>query len=129
MSTPAYVLAAWDFESTREEGCAFAIYPETTSEPLAYVVKREGAEEIARLMVAAPKLAERVRVLEESLNWCINQIDNSTCQHESTHRGGAIWTICDDCGNKWADDRGGFVPYVEPKELAAAREALAGAAS
>lgn len=26
------------------------------------------------------------------------------CEHEETHRGGAIWEICDHCGEKWADD-------------------------
>ena len=29
------------------------------------------------------------------------------CCHEDTHRGGAIWEICDHCGMKWADDEGG----------------------
>lgn len=28
----------------------------------------------------------------------------SECAHETTVRGGAIWTICKDCGAKWADD-------------------------
>ncbi len=31
----------------------------------------------------------------------------NTCLHEETHRGGVIWEICDTCGMKWADDRGG----------------------
>lgn len=51
-------------------------------------------------------------------------IDKNTCQHEETHRGGAIWTICDGCGMKWADDRGGFVPYIEPGVVTEARAAL-----
>ena len=29
------------------------------------------------------------------------------CGHETTHRGGVIWEICDDCGARWADDEGG----------------------
>ncbi len=33
-----------------------------------------------------------------------------TCEHEDTHRGGSIWTICDQCGKQWADDEGGFKP-------------------
>lgn len=53
--------------------------------------------------------------------------ERNECSHEETHRGGAIWTICDDCGRKWADDEGGFKPYQEPKEIAEARAAIAAA--
>lgn len=31
--------------------------------------------------------------------------DAKICAHETTHRGVAIWTICDDCGAKWADEK------------------------
>lgn len=34
------------------------------------------------------------------------------CEHKETHRGGAIWTICDECGAEFADDRGG-IPVVD----------------
>lgn len=50
--------------------------------------------------------------------------EKNTCLHKETHRGGAIWTICDDCGRKWADDEGG-VPddaHEWPKEIAAAQD-------
>lgn len=57
----------------------------------------------------------------------LREYDRNTCTHEETHRGGAIWTICDGCGMKWADDRGGFEPYQEPESIAAARALLAGA--
>lgn len=63
MTAAAHMLAAWDFEPTREEGCAFAIYPAATSEPLAYVAARDGSEEIARLMTASPKLRNALREL------------------------------------------------------------------
>jgi hypothetical protein len=33
--------------------------------------------------------------------------ERETCTHEETHRGGAMWEICDSCGKKWADDEGG----------------------
>lgn len=69
-----------------------------------------GAGEAGTLRVA---LANLVRLVEPML-----------CHHETTHRGGAIWTICDDCGTKWADDRGGFQPYEEPPALTAAYAAL-----
>ena len=60
--------------------------------------------------------------LAAALSKAIEEIDHNTCTHESTHRGGAIWTICDDCGRKWADDEGGFQPYEEPAWLTEARE-------
>lgn len=50
--------------------------------------------------------------------------ERNQCAHEETHRGGAIWTICDACGKKWADDEGGFKPHQEPSEIAALRDAL-----
>jgi ribosomal protein L37AE/L43A len=64
------------------------------------------------LVRATPRV--EARSLIEAL---VKHIECNECQHESTHRGGAIWTICDDCGKKWADDRGGFKPYVRPKVL------------
>lgn len=40
----------------------------------------------------------------------------NTCAHEDTHRGGSIWTICDACGTKWADDEGGKPEWTPPAE-------------
>jgi hypothetical protein len=68
---------------------------------------------------------EQIRVALEGL---LRHVDRETCTHESTHRGGAIWTICDDCGRKWADDRGGFKPYEDPPAVAFARALLASSA-
>lgn len=48
----------------------------------------------------------------------------NTCQHEETSRGGAIWTICDFCGMRWADDKGGKPAWVDPPEWVAAEAAL-----
>jgi ribosomal protein L37AE/L43A len=62
--------------------------------------------------------------LRDALKNLVSYAERSECQHENTHRGGAIWTICDDCGGKWADDQGGFKPYCEPVEITAARQAL-----
>lgn len=62
--------------------------------------------------------------LRQALTNLLRYAEGSECHHESTHRGGAIWTICDDCGKEWADDRGGFKPYVEPMEITIARDAL-----
>lgn len=68
-----------------------------------------------------PATAEDEAVLQALLD----HVDRETCVHENTHRGGGIWTICDDCGRKWADDRGGFKPYSDPPAVANARAHLA----
>ena len=60
-----------------------------------------------------------------ALEGLVAYVEKIECRHEETHRGGVIWTICDGCDRKWADDRGGFVPYEEPEELVAAYRALA----
>lgn len=60
----------------------------------------------------------------EALQAMLNRDELNTCQHENTHRGGAIWTICDDCNDKWADDEGGKPKWKDPKEWIAARAAL-----
>lgn len=54
---------------------------------------------------------------------------DQTCEHEDTHRGGAIWTICDQCGKQWADDEGGFQPdppNATIEQICAALTALRG---
>lgn len=57
----------------------------------------------------------------------VDQYYRNVCFHETTHRGGFIWTICDDCGQKWADDRGGFKPFKAPSEIEEAEALLAAA--
>ncbi|MGR7993899.1 hypothetical protein [Xanthobacter sp. ZOL 2024] len=57
----------------------------------------------------------------------LDYTERNECTHEETHRGGVLWTICDCCGRKWADDEGGFTPYVEPHQITAARELIAAA--
>ncbi len=66
----------------------------------------------------------RKAALVIALEGLLQYAEQSECRHEETHRGGAIWTICDGCDRKWADDRGGFVPYVEPEPIAWARTIL-----
>ncbi|AZR94999.1 hypothetical protein BBB39_15435 [Bordetella trematum] len=87
-----------------------------------------GAEDSAS-RPAAPAAAERAPVddLRSALAGLLDYVDRTTCTHEETHRGGVIWTICDDCGRKWADDEGGFVPHQDAPAVAAARAALASA--
>jgi hypothetical protein len=49
-----------------------------------------------------------LKMVEEALVAALRL--DPTCEHEDTHRGGAIWTICDQCGKRWADDEGGLKP-------------------
>jgi hypothetical protein len=49
-------------------------------------------------------------ILEEALQHLkkvLTHAEQNTCLHEETHRGGVLWEICDSCGMKWADDKGG----------------------
>jgi len=70
------------------------------------------------LISAAPAMYEALKAL-------LHHHERSVCTHEETHRGGGIWTICDSCQRKWADDEGGFKPYVDPPEVENARATLA----
>ena len=63
-------------------------------------------------------------LLRKALTDLLRYVDRQTCTHEETHRGGAIWTICDGCGKKWDDDAGGFRPHQDAPEVARARVAL-----
>ena len=76
------------------------------------------AAELHRLEAANAELLEALKEL-------LNRDELRTCMHENTHRGGAIWEICDDCGAKWADDRGGKPAWVDPVEWDLAYAAIA----
>jgi hypothetical protein len=69
-------------------------------------------------MTTTNKLAEALRAV-------LNRDERNTCSHEETHRGGVLWTICNSCGAKWADDEGGMPEWQDPPEWEQAREALA----
>lgn len=73
------------------------------------------------------RLREDNERLKEGLENLLRFAECQICYHESTHRGGSIWTICDDCGAKWADDEGGKPKFKEPNEIVNARKALAAA--
>jgi hypothetical protein len=79
------------------------------------------------LYTATPPAPTASVGLREALGGLLGYVERNECTHEETHRGGAIWTICDGCGMKWADDEGGFVPYKEPEPITRARNALAAA--
>lgn len=91
------------------------------------MVKRERFEAFNGWYVPAEDfdaLAERCERLEAALRGLLRRDQNNTCQHDETHRGGAIWEICDNCGRQWADDRGGKPEWSDPPEWTAAEKAL-----
>ena len=76
--------------------------------------------ELDRLRAENARLRE---ALQSLLNWGERQI----CSHDTTHRGGTNWEICDACGMKWADDEGGKPEFSEPLAIDRAHAALQGA--
>ena len=65
--------------------------------------------------------------LVHALSGLLEFVDRNTCEHDDTHRAGIIWTVCDGCGMKWADDEGGFVPHTDAPAVAHARAVLSAA--
>ena len=57
----------------------------------------------------------------------VRELERNTCAHEETHRGGFNWEICDMCGAKWADDKGGKPEFKWPDAVEKARAMLAAA--
>lgn len=71
------------------------------------------------------KAEDECEALRKALRACVGLHDRETCVHETCERGGVLWTICCDCGRKWADDEGGFTPHEDPPEISEARALLA----
>jgi hypothetical protein len=84
---------------------AFNVHTETGRTP------RQLADERDELLAALKSLASFT--------------DGNICRHETTHRGGIIWEICDGCGARWADDRGGKSDACNPASLTAALAIIA----
>lgn len=83
-------------------------------------MKEETIQDMKRNIIRLMNENERlVREFKSLLNYAEQQ----HCLHEETHRGGAIWEICDSCGMKWADDEGGKPANAHdmPKPLGDAR--------
>lgn len=68
----------------------------------------------------APRLLEALEAL-------LARDERNTCQHDETHRGGAIWEICNSCGMQWSDERDPKPEWKDPKEWIEARAAIAAA--
>ena len=71
----------------------------------------------------APSIPESVM---EVLAGLVYEVELNICPHEETHRGGQ-WEICDMCGARWADDRGGKPEFKWPEVVEKARDMLAAA--
>ena len=56
----------------------------------------------------------------------VYEVERNICPHEETHRGGQ-WEICDMCGARWADDRGGKPEFKWPEVVERAWAMLAAA--
>lgn len=82
------------------------------------------AEKCRALTTRIAELEAENERLREAGRGLLQHVDDQTCTHESVHRGGTIWTICDECGKEWADDRGGFQPHEDAPAVAAFRTAL-----
>lgn len=65
-----------------------------------------------------------LELLRQTIKDLVDHVDQQTCIHENLKRGGSIWTICEDCDRKWADDRGGFEPHQDAPAVANARKVL-----
>jgi len=57
----------------------------------------------------------------ELLQRAIRLIESQVCEHITTHKGGVIWTICDDCGSRWETSKGPrktqFQIFLEKEKL------------
>ena len=96
-----------------------------SDEGLSYILRHAIKYYLSALEPEASPAPLPVTITPEVARAALDEWDRHTCTHETPHRGGFIWTICDDCGREWADDRGGFVPYSDPPGIAALRAALA----
>lgn len=63
--------------------------------------------------------------MRTALRDLLQHVDDNTCLHEETHRGGTIWEICRQCGMKWADDTNPRQPHKDAPAVAVARAMLA----
>lgn len=86
--------------------------------------KSDIAAELAQRDYDNAQLKSELQRLSEATDALVGHTDDITCQHESTHRGGTLWEICDECGAKWADDQGGKPDVDKPKAVAQAEAAI-----
>lgn len=92
---------------------------------LGHASTREAMRWLVRQIVPQPAQATQAEVTDASLiRELVDHIERNTCTHEETHRGGAIWEVCDSCGARWADDAGGKPEFKWPAVVEKARAIL-----
>lgn len=111
----------------REAYDAVADWPEKRGDPM--TVGGAGFMDLLKLRNLVAELLDATQPatsdeLLDALRSVYEHAERNECRHENTHRGGVLWTICDDCERKWSDDQGGFQPYVQPAALAKAKDLL-----
>ena len=95
---------------------------------IAELAKQCTSFELAEMLISTKNSEDRLPVgmtkdqVTKTIKKIINFAEMYQCEHEEVYRGGSIWTICQQCGKKWADDEGGYVPYEQPKEIIEAWE-------
>ena len=94
------------------------VFVESTDEQIRDAFRAYALQAIAHATQAEATDAALIREL-------VDHIERNTCTHEETHRGGAIWEICDSCGARWADDEGGKPEFKWPAVVEKARAILA----
>lgn len=70
------------------------------------------------------KLKHKLKKTRKALKNLVKYIEQRTCTHEQTYRGGTIWEICCSCKEEWADDKGGKPEFTWPEELEKAQMLL-----
>lgn len=91
-------------------------------EPSALPAVTMGGTSMAGNTTDWPSAAEVIEAAGKALSGALAL--DPHCDHTYTHRGGAIWTICDDCGREWADDEGGYKPDQPNKHVVKIEAAL-----
>ena len=84
------------------------------------------AELAVELFTAGSRLEKAAQVIEaceKALEGAL-QLDPH-CDHSDMHREGTLWTVCNYCRKRWADDEGGFKPDPPNKHIVKVEATLA----
>lgn len=113
-------------EKTRGYDGVYVYYPDgdvaaIVSGNIAAMPNPVSAQEMAEIIVNAVNSRD---ALVEAIEKLLKNPNLYPCEHTSTHRGGSIWEICDDCGASFADDQGGVPKHKEHPSITNAISAL-----
>lgn len=95
---------------------------------LAYKLRKNNPGSVSHELAALnlSEAAWNIKNLHTALKDLLKYSSAQICTHDETYKGGTIWEICDQCGVKWADDRGGKPKFEWPKEILNAEKVLNG---